>query len=94
MIMTPHSEWAPVPIEVLATDEIHIDNLRLRSAGNVVIETDGTVADVLNSDLVGTRTNMPTFFVVANGVGSTCNVTGTQVSRATLVTDCDSVIGP
>jgi hypothetical protein len=82
------------PIEVLATDEIHIDNLLLRSSQNVRIETDGTTIEVLNSDFVGTTQLMPTFFVTANGAGSTCDLTGTEVTKATLVTNCDNVIGP
>jgi hypothetical protein len=82
------------PIEILATDEIHIDNLRLRSPQNVRIETDGTTLNVLNSDFVGTTTLMPVFTVRANGAGSTCDLTGTEITKATLVTDCDTVIGP
>jgi len=79
-------------VDVLATDTIHIDNLALSSVGDVTIDTTGTTVDLLASKLKGKKAT-PTITVSA-GPGSTCDLTGTQVVGATLVTSCDTVIGP
>jgi hypothetical protein len=92
--VTPRSSINQALVNVEATDVIHIDNLRLRSPSNGTFQTDGATIEVFNSDFVGTNQFMPTFFVTANAAGSTCDLTATEVAKATLVTNCDNVIGP
>ena len=79
-------------VELAATDTIQVSNIRLTSKGNVSINTTGTIIDVWASQLRG-RKGTPTITISA-GPGSTCDLTGTVVKRATLVTSCDSVVGP
>lgn len=77
---------------ILATDSIQIRKLRLNSASDVRIDSSGTTVNVLESSFKG-RQGTPTF-EVEGGPGSTCDLTGTTVKKATLVTNCDTVIGP
>ncbi len=48
--------------------------------------------DIVESDIRG-RKGTPTITVSA-GSGSTCDLTGTTVKKATLVTNCETVVGP
>lgn len=75
-----------------AVDTIDIDSLVLKCRTGVSIDTLGATVHVQNSKLIGVK-NSPTFQVSA-GPGSTCDLTGTTVKGATLVTSCDTVVGP
>ncbi len=81
-----------VTVDILATGDIDIDNLALVSASDVLIDTSGTMLNFLDGLLKGKKV-VPTVTVSA-GAGSTCDLTGTTVKNATLVTACDTVIGP
>jgi len=79
-------------IAISAAATIDIDNLVLKSNTDVKIETTGMTANLTGSKLVGVETQ-PTF-EVEGGPGSTCDLTATVVTKATLTTSCDTVIGP
>ena len=80
------------PVDVVATGAIAINRLALNASADVRIETTGTTIDILDSKLSG-KGATPTIEVTA-GPGSTCDLTGTTVKNATLVTNCDTVVGP
>jgi len=80
------------PVNIVATDTITLDNVDIASSGDVTIDSSGTTVNVLNGQLKG-RKATPTITVSA-GAGSTCDLSGTLVKSATLVTACDTVIGP
>lgn len=80
------------PVDIVATGAIAISRLALNASADVTIETTGTSIDILDSKLSGTAAT-PTIEVTA-GPGSTCDLTGTTVKSATLVTSCDTVVGP
>lgn len=75
-----------------ATGAIQMDNLRITGTRDVTIATTGTTVDILESSLRGGK-GTPTITISA-GPGSTCDLTGTMVKKATLVTSCDTVVGP
>lgn len=88
----PKSQLAQkdAPLEILASDTVDIRRLTLKTQDDAEISTTGTVVHLLDSSLVGKTS--PTI-TVAGGAGSTCDLTGTTVKKATLVTNCDTVVG-
>lgn len=80
-------------LEVVASGQLDVRNLRLRTAAatSSSFEGSGTEVNVRESDLIGTGA---TTFEVSGGAGSTCDLTGTTVRKASLVVACESVEGP
>ena len=77
---------------IVATGAISVANLLLKSTDDFSFQTTGATIDVLSSKLQG-RKATPTIDVTA-GPGSTCDLTGSSIKNAALVTSCDTVIGP
>ena len=81
-----------LPIGISAADTLAIDSLRATVTDDVHLTTFGQAANVIKSTFKGKKAT-PTVTVSA-GAGSTCDLTGTTVKSATLVTSCDNVVGP
>lgn len=86
------AKTAGVSFDIGASDAIDVSSLVLTTSTNVAIETTGASLNILNCNLKGKSTNPS--ITVSGGAGSTCDLTGTAVVKATVVTNCDTIVGP
>ena len=79
-------------LRITAGGPVRLENLNLRF---IDAETTGTSFDVRDSKLSGRSKKDPREMTIsALGAGSTCDITGTEILKAILTTNCDTVIGP
>ena len=83
----------PQEIDIQATEDVAIERLKIRARADVRIEAGGTSLDFKSSDVAGVGGAVPTVDIIG-GAGSVCDLTGTTIKNATLVTSCDTVFGP
>ncbi len=79
-------------VVIAATGVVDVANVVLKSRTDVDVSTAAGTLEVTGSKLIGIGA-APTVTISA-GPGSTCDLTGTVVKKATLVTSCDTVVGP
>lgn len=79
-------------VAITATGAVDLSRLSLITRDDAVIETTSTSLNFIGGTIKGKKAT-PTVNVSA-GPASTCDLTGTVVKKATLVTSCDAVVGP
>ena len=90
--LRPSKITAPNQLDIIATAAITLRRLRTKVEDEVVLESSGTQIDALDCQFRGTGGGSTVELIA--GAGSVCDLTGTRVLGATLITTCDTVVGP
>ena len=79
--------------DITATGVVSLSRLQLLGSADATIDTTGATLGFTDSTIKGVKGGAPTV-TISTGAASTCDLTGTTLKNATLVTNCDNVVGP
>lgn len=90
--LRPSKITAPLQLDIIAGAAITLRRLRTKVENEVVLQSSGTQIDALDCQFRGT--DIGSSVELIGGAGSVCDLTGTKVLGTTLITACDTVVGP
>ena len=82
----------PASFDIDASGPIRVERTQILKAQSIDFTTGATEARFVAGRVIGSSASPSTMTMTA-GAGSTCDITG-SLFKATLVTNCDTVIGP
>lgn len=83
----------PGQLTIVASGEIELDRVKVTKVGTIDVQTAGTTIRFVEGKVQETPL-FPGTTTLSAGPGSTCDVTDSKFKNSTLITNCDTVVGP